>query len=100
MGAGDCRTGRLTVRLKAYPETSPLTLARLDANAEILPLRSAQDQDDIAQGMVSVMGETRRSLKLRVAPDGCGTGMGHLYGTPEGCPDTSRPPLAPLGGNA
>ena len=33
---------------------------------------------------VSVMGETRRSLELRVAPDGRGIGVVHLYGTPEG----------------
>src|SRR5438445_4727201 len=33
-----------------------------------------------------VMGERRRSLRLRVATDGRGIGVVHLYGTPEGVP--------------
>jgi len=36
--------------------------------------------------MGPVMGERRRSLRLRVATDGRGIGMVHRYGTPEGVP--------------
>ncbi len=36
--------------------------------------------------MGPVMGERRRSLRLRVATDGGGIGMVDLYGTPEGVP--------------
>ena len=36
--------------------------------------------------MGPVMGERRWSLRLRVATDGRGIGVVHLYGTPEGVP--------------